>query len=315
MFGVARPVSMALAGQTRFQAIGDPVRSGNGLHRALRNAAAPPVTPRVRPAATRRGRAIRPSERRTVHVAGWTVSGDRWCVTYLEFHLVFMLPALIVAGLAARGCRERLGPRVSWSVPVLAVLALLWTTGWDNYLVARGVWSYGPDRVLGTIGWVPVEEYAFFLLQPLLTSWTLCALMKHRTPPVASVSRGIRAAGLVAWIGLTAIGAAALGTGRGTYMGLILTWAAPVAAAQWAFAAASIRRRLVEAATTVLGVTLYLCVADAIAIRSGIWTIRPGTSTGLTIAGLPVEEALFFLVTNVLIAQGLLLFLDPPEKS
>jgi lycopene cyclase domain-containing protein len=236
-------------------------------------------------------------------------------MTYLEFHLIFMLPALTVAGLAARGSRERLGPRVFWSIPVLAVLALLWTTAWDNYLVARGVWSYGAERVLGTIGWVPIEEYAFFLLQPLLTSWTLCALMKRGTPSAAVTSgRTVRLLGLAGWMVVTAAGLVALRTTRGTYLGLILIWAAPVAGVQWAFAAAAIRRRAAEFAAAVLGVTLYLCVADAVAIRSGIWTIQPATSTGLTLLGLPIEEAIFFFITNILIAQGLLLFLDPPER-
>ena len=44
-------------------------------------------------------------------------------------------------------------------------------------LVFREVWGYPPGRVLATIGYVPVEEYMFFLLQPLLAGATLYWLL------------------------------------------------------------------------------------------------------------------------------------------
>jgi len=31
------------------------------------------------------------------------------------------------------------------------LLALVYTTPWDNYLIWRDVWHYGTDRVVGTI--------------------------------------------------------------------------------------------------------------------------------------------------------------------
>ena len=38
------------------------------------------------------------------------------------------------------------------------------------HLVATQVWWYDPQLVTGLlIGWVPIEEYLFFILQPLLT--------------------------------------------------------------------------------------------------------------------------------------------------
>jgi lycopene cyclase domain-containing protein len=55
--------------------------------------------------------------------------------------------------------------------------------------------------------------------------------------------------------------------------------------------------------------TLYLWVADAIAIHLQIWTISDDYSFGFDPFGLPVEEAVFFLMTNLLIVKGILLFL------
>ena len=48
------------------------------------------------------------------------------------------------------------------------MVAVLYTTPWDNYLVATGVWWYDPHLVAGLVlGWVPIEEYTFFILQTL----------------------------------------------------------------------------------------------------------------------------------------------------
>ena len=52
----------------------------------------------------------------------------------------------------------------------LAAIAVIYTTPWDNYLVATRVWYYDPRLVLGIRLWyVPIEEYTFFILQTFLT--------------------------------------------------------------------------------------------------------------------------------------------------
>jgi lycopene beta-cyclase len=53
---------------------------------------------------------------------------------------------------------------------IVAVIAVVYTTPWDNYLVATRVWYYDPKLILGwVIGYVPIEEYSFFVLQTFLT--------------------------------------------------------------------------------------------------------------------------------------------------
>jgi hypothetical protein len=54
---------------------------------------------------------------------------------------------------------------------------------------------------------------------------------------------------------------------------------------------------------------VYLWVADAAAIHLGIWTISSEFTLGLEPFGLPVEEATFFLMTNLLVVKGILLLL------
>ena len=72
-----------------------------------------------------------------------------------------------------------------WLVLAIHILvAVVYTTAWDNYLVATRVWWYDPQRVTGlTLGWVPVEEYTFFIVQTLMTGLWLLAWMRHMQPP------------------------------------------------------------------------------------------------------------------------------------
>ena len=55
--------------------------------------------------------------------------------------------------------------------------------------------------------------------------------------------------------------------------------------------------------------TLYLWIVDTLALRRGTWVIESGTKLNIHIwEGLDIEEALFFLLTNVLIVFGLVAF-------
>jgi len=239
-------------------------------------------------------------------------------VTYLQFHLVFTLPPLLLLAFltwrAARQGQIPLGGFIALGVHVL--LALVYTTPWDNYLVARGVWGYGDDRVLFTLGWVPVEEYLFFIIQTLITGlWVL--LLYRRAGAGANVSPfsprasfWLRGVGALFWLGLAAAGVLALGSDKGTYFGLIAAWAAPVVAFQWAFGGDLLARRWRVVLPAFLVPTVYLWVADRLALGLGIWWIAPEFSSGLHVLGLPLEEALFFLLTNLLVVFGVVLALE-----
>ncbi len=95
----------------------------------------------------------------------------------------------------------------------------------------------------------------------------------------------------------------------GVYLGLILVWAGPVLALQWVIGATQLWARKRTWLYGTLVPTLYLWLADRIAIGQGIWSITEAYTTGLHLFGLPLEEATFFLVTNLLVVQGLLLLL------
>lgn len=240
-------------------------------------------------------------------------------MTYGRFLLLFLVSPILILLV---GLRQRLGRRRLLSLLVLMMIALLYTTPWDNYLVANGIWWYDPAKVMGwTIGWVPIEEYLFFLLQPLLTGLLLLATLpvfsNARLPSQGGQARGIRI-GSSAALGLLWIGSLLLLAGscdRSRYLALELAWALPPLLLQAAFGADLIARRLVPATLTLVGATLYLLAADASAIVAGIWTINPSQTLGWNpLPAVVLEEAVFFALTNALIV-GALTLLEAEESN
>ena len=226
-------------------------------------------------------------------------------LTYLEFHLLFLLPVLSLLSLSLLARVVDHWRLQLAGLAVIVALALVYTTPWDNYLIAREVWTYGAGRVAGRVWLAPVGEYLFILLQPLVAAFWLFHL---RVPAVdVGMSRRDWLVGLAAGCLVTAAGAALLTRDATFYLGAILAWAGPVLALQWAVGWRYLvaTRRYVALAVGVP--TLYLWVADWTAIRQGVWVISNQYTTGLGLLGLPVEEMVFFLTTNLFVVQGLVL--------
>jgi lycopene cyclase domain-containing protein len=243
-------------------------------------------------------------------------------VTYFGVLLRFIgIPMIVLAGVTASGLRRK-GLPVQWRTwpwwGVLlghAAIALLYTTPWDNYLVANRIWWYDPQLVTGiTLGWVPIEEYTFFVVQTLLTGLWLLFWMGRIEPP----GRPFHPSRAGRWISVAALGllwalwlALLLGGWtRGRYMALLLAWFLPPILLQIAFGADILwhHRRLIAAG--LIPPFLYLCIVDGLAIYGGTWTINPENTVSLDLVGiLPLEEVTFFLITNVLIVFGMVLML------
>jgi lycopene beta-cyclase len=234
-------------------------------------------------------------------------------MTYLQFHLVFIFPPLLLLGWRLGRVFPAVGRRAPFALPLILLVAFIYTTPWDNYLVWKEVWGYPPERVIARIGYVPVEEYMFFLLQPGIAGmlfYRLLARMPVAAPEPAS-PLAVRLLGGLPWLALAGIGAWMLTFESGTYMGLILAWAAPVVGLQWLYMGPAIWRLRRAVLPAIALPTLYLWVADRFAIREGIWYISERFTLGWNPLDLPVEEATFFLITNVLVVFGSVLFLAP----
>ncbi len=244
-------------------------------------------------------------------------------MSYFGFLAVFLVIPILLLLLAVRYDAKR-GVTLpaalqSWPgrtiILIHVIIAVVYTTPWDNYLVATRVWWYDPNLVTGIlIGYVPIEEYTFFILQPILTGLWLLLLMRHLPAAPAPAATGAR----IRLVSATATGAIwlssafilAVGWPPGTYLGLLLVWALPPLMLQFAFGADILWRHRRAISLSILLTTLYLSAADKLAITSGTWTINPEQSLGIYLLGrLPLEELLFFLMTNTLITIGTTLML------
>lgn len=231
-------------------------------------------------------------------------------MTYLAFLLYFLLPPIgaLVLWAVLSGSTSVLRSSIR-PVGYVVLIALAYTAPWDNYLIYRDVWWYGADRVIGTIGLVPIEEYGFMVLQSVMTG--LFTMMLYRRVELPAIGRE-SARG---WVGLAIWTAVALAGwlmwwrgGSTLYLGLILGWAGPVLGGLWWLGAPRYRLRR-GAFWTAAGLpTLYLWLADALAIDAGIWEISGVHTIGLEAGKLPIEEAVFFVVTNLLVVEGVTLF-------
>ena len=241
-------------------------------------------------------------------------------MTYSRFHFIFTLPLLAllaaVSALAAPGVWQQ-GSLLAGGLVLLAVM--VFTTPWDNYAAACGIWGFPRGRYLFRIGWLPVEEYAFFLIQSLIVM-LFCGLLAAWLPARESL-REVRlddpltlsacAVVALAWLvcGITLRRLPRLVRPL-HYCWHLLFWFGPLIALEWVLAWPILAPRwdILAAATIVIGG--YLSWADWMAIQRGIWFFDHGQTTGRNVApGMPWEEAAFFLLTSLLVAQSYLMLL------
>jgi lycopene cyclase domain-containing protein len=230
--------------------------------------------------------------------------------TYLGVHLVFVLPPiLLLAALAAARPSATWGRVPFAGASVIVALAFVYTTPWDNLLIGWGVWWYADGVTAVTLGAAPLGEYLFFVLQPVLAALWLYNL-EIPTDGDLRLSRRTRLVGVGAGIAVGAVGLGLLAAGPSTlYLGAILAWGAPILAIQWAFGWPHLLRARKAVAVGICAPTLYLWLVDWYAVTSGLWTISRAYTVGIAPLGLPIEEMVFFLVTNAFVVQGLVLYL------
>ncbi len=94
-----------------------------------------------------------------------------------------------------------------------------------------------------------------------------------------------------------------------TYLTLVLGWALPPILLQWLVGWRFLR---LQRRAWLLGIvipTVYLSLADSTALGV-VWTIHPAKSLGIYFSNVPLEEVLFFLLTNTLVVQSVILARD-----
>lgn len=202
----------------------------------------------------------------------------------------------------------------------IVTIAFVATIPWDSYLIRTNIWTYPPHAVLGpTLFDIPIEELFFFIIQTYITAQLYIILNKpvlhaqylnspDTVPPWIKRAKGF-GQGVLA--GSIALGAYLIAKeGEGTYMGLILVWACSFALFIWTITAQFLLALpLVCTLVPVILPTIYLWMVDEMALGRGTWAIESGTKLEIKLFGnLEIEEATFFLVTNILIVTGVAAF-------
>ncbi|MEM1059590.1 MAG: lycopene cyclase domain-containing protein [Verrucomicrobiota bacterium] len=241
-------------------------------------------------------------------------------MTYINFHAIFNFPLLFLLAVLSFWVAPWLAGEWIALAVVLAVV-MVFTTPWDNAAAKWGIWGFPRDRVLAWLGYLPIEEYAFFLLQSLnvvlLTRWLLWQF-DWRTQTVSGWEEmNLPVAGAIAvlWAVLWLVVVLRRPPARFHYAIHLLLWFLPVVALLAAVAPGVVAAHAGLLALVTLVAGTYYTLADVVAVREGTWFFDEKQITGYKLGGiLPWEEAAFFYLTSLLVAQSYLLLLPPEAR-
>jgi lycopene cyclase domain-containing protein len=102
-------------------------------------------------------------------------------MTYLALNAVFVLAAALVA-LAAHLAR-RLDRRTWAAMGSALIIVVALTAVFDNVMIAAGLFTYAPERILGLkLGVAPIEDFGYPVAAAILLP-SLWALLQRKREP------------------------------------------------------------------------------------------------------------------------------------
>ncbi len=242
-------------------------------------------------------------------------------LTYLRFHLIFNVPLLIL--LAAFNLPQPWTTDEGLALGSVLLAVMIFTTPWDNLAAKWGIWSFPREKYSLRIGYLPVEEYAFFLLQSvnvmLAVRLLFCLFPDWQSGQETEIGKstlGCLGISVFAWI-VIAVQLKWLRRKAGPRVNyaIHLVWFLPVIYAQWVLAPWLFfaHAGLLALITATFGV--YYTLADLAAVRAGTWFFDEKQITGAKLGRiLPWEEIVFFFLTSLLVAQSYLLLLPSDRR-
>lgn len=237
-------------------------------------------------------------------------------LTYLRFHLIFNLPLLLL--LVALNWPEPWTSGETGALGFVLAAVMIFTTPWDNLAAKWGIWGFPREKYTLRIGYLPVEEYAFFLLQSVSVMLAVRALFRFFPDWQTGQETEIGKWTLI-WLGASVIPWAVVAAqllrlrrkaGPRVNYAIHLAWFLPVIYAQWVLAPPLFLAHAELLAVVTAAFGIYYTLADLVAVRRGTWFFDEKQITGVKLGGvLPWEEVAFFFLTSLLVAQSYLLLL------
>lgn len=200
---------------------------------------------------------------------------------------------------------------IALSIAVPAAMA------WDRQAAQWGMWRWSTPLTLGWRWWgLPVEEIAFIVLLVLLVL-ALCDVLRVMPPqtiPWRRAADGLLACLLAIGVGsvMRAVQLARLpGHAHPMYLTYLMLGVVPVLALHWLVGWRALWRARHVLLGVVACVAIWYTLADALALRVGIWSFATADLTGQRWGNVPSEETLFFGAVALLVAQTYVILLAP----
>jgi lycopene cyclase domain-containing protein len=240
-------------------------------------------------------------------------------VTYFRFHLWFNFPLLGLLAWWNSRFPWIQGEAAAMGWVLLAVM--IFTSPWDNAAAKAGIWGFPREKFSLQIGYLPVEEYLFFILQSLNVMlalrgvlWSIPAALEG---PVWQLGmREVTQAGglILLWGGVGVFFRNQPRPRRTNYLVHLFFWFLPVLGLQWTLAGELLSWHGGRLLLLTLLFGTYYVVADILAVRAKVWHFDETQIQGWKLQGiLPWEEIAFFYLTSLLVAQSYLLL--APEAA
>ena len=228
-------------------------------------------------------------------------------VSYLFLHIFLLIPILGLVLIPPRPLQSE--PHeirlIGYIVAVvLAVVAVIFSTAWDNIIASRGVWTFEASSMVLTLGHIPLEEYLWFIDHTILASFwvlTLWSSKKKLSLPLPSPKRAIRIIGTVLFLITMIFGLWLVQSDRSFYLGVILCFMCPIWGFLWWLGGHLLLQQYREWIWGIMVISIYLIFLDSWAILEGIWFISDQYTTGINLFGIKLEQILIYSTTTALV--------------
>ena len=102
-------------------------------------------------------------------------------MTYARFLLLFLVIPIVLLSLTLRG---RWRGRHGWACAAVCLLALVYTSPWDNHAARTKLWTFDPTFAPPShfVLFLPWEEYAFYFAQGVFVCLLTVTLARWLRP-------------------------------------------------------------------------------------------------------------------------------------